>query len=199
MEARFGLRQIDQVLRDAFFAQNARDHVAVTSGARQGVLQRSPASAGREIVDEAGDLVVHHQRKVGTSLAQLGFRLGPHCRVDREGNLIGLVDGGGFAALPGEAVAFLESQHLQPADTFHHFVELAIQALVGVDGDGTAQKEIKGAIEVFLGRFQMAGANAGFALGVLAPRLAGSALKRRRAWALPAPATWAEWPARPAR
>ncbi len=75
MESGLGLRQIDQILRDAFLFQGGHDHVVVAAGAGKGALEDA-ASATREVGDVAGDLVGHHQRQVGVRVLDFGLRFG---------------------------------------------------------------------------------------------------------------------------
>ena len=51
MEARLRLRQVDQVLRNAFFSSASLNHFAITAAALQGVLQIRGLRRGK-IVDE---------------------------------------------------------------------------------------------------------------------------------------------------
>ena len=92
LEARLSLRQIDEVLGHAFFAQDALDHLAIAAGADQGALDGSMA-ARRIEVDVAGDGIVEHQRQVRVRLLDLGFGLRLDARIDRKRHIVGFIDG----------------------------------------------------------------------------------------------------------
>ena len=99
MEAGFCLRKVDQVLGNAFFPQDAFDHLAIASAAGQAVLE-SAASAMREIIDVARDLIGHHQRKVGMRGLDLsrsfGFQIGIYRIIC---DFVGFVNRRGFRFL----------------------------------------------------------------------------------------------------
>src|SRR3954470_22148649 len=56
MEARFGLRQIDEILRNAFFPERALDHLPIASATSETALQRAVA-ASRKIINVARHLI----------------------------------------------------------------------------------------------------------------------------------------------
>ena len=64
MESGFSLGEINKVLRDAFFSQDSLDHFLVAAGTDEGALEHAAATS-RKIIDEAGDLVGHHEREIG--------------------------------------------------------------------------------------------------------------------------------------
>ncbi len=128
LEARFGHGQVDQVLRHAFFGQNALDHRLVAAGALEGVQQRVVAflRVGEE-VDVGGHVVVHHQRQVGLGGGQIGRGLGHQVGIDGEGHVAGGF-GGRDLLFGHKAVALLERFHLQAVDLVDDLVELVLQA-----------------------------------------------------------------------
>jgi hypothetical protein len=101
------------------------------------MLHRSATLAGREVIDEAGYLIVHYQRQIGTRLAHLCLRFSPHRRVDRKSDLVSLVDRCRLAALLGKPIALLQGQHLQPVYAFDNPVEFAFQTIIGVNANRT--------------------------------------------------------------
>ena len=98
MESGFGLRQVNQILRDAFFFQDRQHHFAVAAGAGQGALEDAASAIG-EVGDVTGDLVGHHQRQVGVSVLDIGFGFGFGAGIGGRSEFVGLVDGRGFGLL----------------------------------------------------------------------------------------------------
>ena len=143
------------------------DHLAIAAGARPGVLQRGLAARAGEVVDEHRDLVIHHQRQVGLGVLDLGFGHGPDVGIDREGDVVGFVDGRGLGARLAEAVALLQRRHLQLVDRLDDLVEFALQLLVVAHIQIAAQQGIEGLIEIGLRRLQMSRLIVGLAGGIL--------------------------------
>src|ERR1700746_2015030 len=86
------LRQINQVLRDAFLFQNRQHHRAVAGGARVGTLENA-ASAIRKVRNETRDLVGHHERQIGSRVLDVSFGLSFRASVGGRSETVGLVDG----------------------------------------------------------------------------------------------------------
>ena len=107
MESGLGLGQVDQLLRDPFFLQHAANHVFVAAGAGQSTLYGASSAIG-EVIDEARDLVGHHQRQVGAGGFDFGFGFGFNVLVDGWSEFVGFVDGRGLRFLLGESVALLQ-------------------------------------------------------------------------------------------
>src|SRR5579863_5819211 len=59
MKSRFGLGQIDQVLRNTFFLQNPANHLVILPAPGKGSLQSSAPTRGK-VTDVAGYRVRHH-------------------------------------------------------------------------------------------------------------------------------------------
>ena len=156
MESRFGLGQVDQVLRHSFFFQDLPDHVFIPAGARQRAFNRAP-SAGREVVDKARDLVGHHQRQVGTSGLDLGFGLCFYAFIDRRCEFVGFVDGRWFRLLLGKPIPLLQGGKFQIIDAVQNAVEFPLQPVVGAEVESAAQQLVKCGVEILLGGFEMAG------------------------------------------
>ena len=80
------LRQIDQLLRNALFGQNLRNHRLIATGPLEPIHQRAAAALRRKVIDKTLHRVVHHQRKL--RLRQLWlqpgnrFSLGIHGQRD---------------------------------------------------------------------------------------------------------------------
>ncbi len=157
VESRFGLGQIDEFERDAFFAQDAADHVFVTPAASQSALQGAVTVVG-EIVDEAGHLIGHDQRQSGAGGADFGFGFGFQVCVRGGVEVVGFVDGRGFRLLLGEAVALLQSGHFQAVGAFEDAIKFLLQAIVGAQVETAAQQLVEGGIKILFGGFEMTGA-----------------------------------------
>ena len=80
MKSGLSLRQINQILRNAFFLENRNHHVVVTAGAGKGTLECTPSSIG-EIADVAGDLIGHHERQIGMRGFDLRLRFDLHVGI----------------------------------------------------------------------------------------------------------------------
>ena len=123
LEGAFGLRQVDQVLRQALFPQHAGDHLAITPGTPQSGFHDGAAARRLEKIEKGKHLVVHGQRQVvGKVLSRF---LGPlfQSRIDRKGHLRHFVNrrwnGGSFA----EAVSGSEGLQLVGIHRVHHAVK----------------------------------------------------------------------------
>src|SRR5579863_1753750 len=156
MEPRFGLSQIDQVLRNTFFLQNPANHFVILPAAGKGALQCSPPTC-RKVTDVSGYRVRHHQRQIGVRGLDFSFSLCLEVRVNRERDLVGFVDRRGLRLLLRKAIAFLQGLKLETVYAVEDTVKFLLQALVRAQVQGTPQQEIEGAIEVLFGSFEMPG------------------------------------------
>ena len=127
LEARLGDRQVDQVLRHAFFGHDALNHRLVAAGALEGVQQRVVAllRVGEE-VDEGGHVVVDHQGQVGFGGGQVGRGFGHKVGIDGEGHVAGRLGGRGLL-FGHKAVALLERFHLEGVHLVDDVVEFVLQ------------------------------------------------------------------------
>ena len=100
MKSGFGLRQINQILRDAFFFQDWQHHLAIPAGAGQGTLEDAASVVG-EVGNEPGDLVGHHEREVGPGVLDVRFGFGFGTGIGRRTEFVGLIDGRWFRLLLG--------------------------------------------------------------------------------------------------
>src|SRR5229473_2781968 len=64
LEGAFGLRQVDQILRQALFLQNAGNHLAITSGAAQSGFHDGASARRLKKIEKGEYLVVDGQRQV---------------------------------------------------------------------------------------------------------------------------------------
>ena len=87
----------------------------------------------------------------------LRFGLGADAGIDREGDLVGFVDGRGLGFLLGEAVARLEGHHLEVVDALDQLVEFLLQAVVAAHVVPGLQQQVEGAVEIILGGIEVAG------------------------------------------
>ena len=166
LEARFGHRQVDQILRHPFFGQYALDHRLVAAGALKRMQQRIVALLRvGEKVDEGCHVVVYHQRQIRFGRGQVGRSLGHQVGIDGRGYVAG-----GFGRrdllFGHKAVALLEGLHLEAVDLVDDLVELVLQLRVGLDVEAARKHEIDGAIELNLGFSEHALAVVGVAGGV---------------------------------
>ena len=100
LKSRLRHGKIDQVLRDTRIGEVALDHFLVLAGARQRVHQGGVALLRvRKVVDESGDIIVHHQGKVRLRRLQLRRNLRLQLRVGRKSHLIGRIERRGFDGL----------------------------------------------------------------------------------------------------
>src|SRR5579872_4124864 len=59
MESRFRLREIDQVLRNAFFLENSLNHLLIATATRQRMLEGGTSAAG-EVADVSSYRIGQH-------------------------------------------------------------------------------------------------------------------------------------------
>src|SRR3984885_15117506 len=143
MESGFGLRKINKILRHAFLLERAANHLVVLAGARQRALDRS-ATAIREVVNVASDLVGHHERQVGTRGLDLGFGFGLYVLIDGWSSFVGFVNWGGLGRLLGETVALLKSGQFEIVGAVENAVEFGFEAVVRLEIESAAEELIEG-------------------------------------------------------
>src|ERR1700733_1440703 len=131
MESRLRLREINQFLRNAFFPQNAPNHILVAARASQSTLQR-PAPAIGKIINIAGNLVGHDQRQIRMRRLDLGLGLCLYALVNRRSSFVGLVNRSRFRLLLGKAVPLLQGGELKCIDAIENAIELALQTIIRV-------------------------------------------------------------------
>src|SRR5882672_2915275 len=89
------------------------------------------------------------------------LRLGLDVRIDRKRDFIGLVvrliDRSGFGFLLREAITLFEGSQLQTGGPVHNAVELALQALIGVNLVPAFQQEVEGVVKIQSRRDQVPG------------------------------------------
>ncbi len=93
LERALRLRQINQVLRNSFFMQDARNHFAITARTAQTRLHNGAPARSLEKIEEGQHFVVHRKRQVMRNV--LGRFLGPlfQSRIDGERHLRHFIDG----------------------------------------------------------------------------------------------------------
>ena len=130
-------------------------------------------------------MVVQHQRQVGLGGLDLGFGLGLDVGIDREGNVVGFVDGRRLGTLLAEAVALLQRDQLQFVNRLDDLVEFLLQPLVVADIEVAGDQQVEGLVEVLSGGFQVAGIVVGLPGRLLLLGLWRSARPpdRRSSWA----------------
>ena len=89
----FRLREVDQLLRDAFFGEDLLNHRTIAARMLQPVRHNFLAAGRRKEVDEADDRIVLLQWKLRGGRADLFLHLVSQVRVDREGHVEQVVDG----------------------------------------------------------------------------------------------------------
>ena len=135
LEARFGDGEIDEVLGDAFFSEDALDHCLVAAGALDGMQECIVALLGlREELEECADVVVDDEGEIGLGGGELSAGLGDDGRVSLKRDVAGNI-GGGFLFRGDEAVALLEGFHLKGVYSVDDVNELVLELGVGLDGD----------------------------------------------------------------
>ena len=148
LEAGLGDGEIDEVLRNAFFAHDALNHRPVAAGALEGVEQGVVALGGvGEEVDVGGDVVVDDERKVGLGGGEIGVGLGHDVGIDDESDIAGGF-GGRVLGLGSEAVALLQGVHLETVDLVDDAVEFVLERRGRFDVDSAGKHEIDGVVEV---------------------------------------------------
>ena len=156
MESGFGLRQVDEVLGHSLFFERPANHIFVAAGAGQGTLDGA-ASAGGEVIDEAGDLVGHHQREIGVRTLDLGFGFGFDVLIDRRSQFVRFVDRRWFGLLFREAVALLQGGEFEAVDAIEKAVELALEAVVGGEIESAAEQLVESGVKTLLRGFEVPG------------------------------------------
>ena len=154
MESRLGLRQIDEILRDAFRLQGGDDHVVITTGSCIGAFEAA-ASVARKVGDVASDLVGHHQRQVGVRVLDLSLRFGFDAGIGGRGKFVGYVDGRRLGFLLG--ILRVGAPRIEFVDAGDHVVEFLLQAVVGADIEIAAQQRVQSIVEILLSIFGLAG------------------------------------------
>src|SRR5215475_11623584 len=95
------------MLGHALLTENTCNHLAITSAAFEPMLEYAVPTGG-EIVDVAGYLVGHHQRKIGAGGLYVGCSLGLQAAIDWViCRLVGFVDRGRPGFLLDAAIASL--------------------------------------------------------------------------------------------
>src|SRR5262249_44691937 len=144
--------------RDTLFAEIARDHVFVLTGALERA-QEMRVTAGRvgEVADEAGDVVVDDERKVGLR----GFELGVETCVKRgvgfEGYLVGGVERRGLDD-GRETVALLKRSDLERVDGVEEMLKLVVELRVALEVEAAGQHQVYGGVEVGARSLEVTGA-----------------------------------------
>ena len=156
VEAGFGLSQVDQVLRNAFFLEHTANHGLIASGADEATLQ-SAFAVLREVVQEGNDRVGQHQRQVGAGGTDFRFGLGFDVGIDGERDFVGFVDRCGLGFLLGETVSLLERGKFEAGSAVDDAIKFALEALVGVDVVRALQQKVEGVVEVQPGSGQVSG------------------------------------------
>ena len=158
VKSRLGLRQVDQILGNAFFLENTFDHLAIAAASFKSMLQGAAATAG-EVIDVAGDLIGHHQRQIGVGGFDLRGSLGFQIRIDRViRDFVGFVDRRRLSFLLGSVVGggvvlLFQGLQFQLVHTCKHAVELRLIAVVGANLRGAAHQQVEGAVKMLLGGF----------------------------------------------
>jgi hypothetical protein len=151
LKARLGNGEIDEVLRDALFSEDALNHGLVAAGALEGVKEGIVALLRfREELDEGANVVVDDKREIGLGGGKFGLSLGYDGGIGLEGYVAGDIGGSGLVS-GDETVALLESLHLESIDAVDDVNELVLELGIGFDGDGAGKEEIDGAIELGFG------------------------------------------------
>src|SRR5579872_6266632 len=156
MEARLGLRQINQILRNSFIAQRLLNHRAITATARQRGLKR-PTTPRREVIDITRNLIGHHQRQIRVRCLHFGFCLCLDVLIYRESGLVSLVDRCWRRFLLGEPVTLLQRLQLQAIYPIQDLIKFLLQSLVRADVQRAREQQIESAIKTFFGGFQVPG------------------------------------------
>ena len=150
MKTGFCLRQVDQILRDAFLFENTADHRIIASIPNQGPLENSMAAI-REIVDVGSDRVGHHERQVGMREFDFGRGFRFHVGVDRRSGGVDLINRGRFGFLGGEIVGLLQVRQVETVHSRQEAVKLLLQARIGMNVLRAAHQQAEGVIETLSG------------------------------------------------
>ena len=151
LKARLGNGEIDEVLRDALFSEDALNHGLVAAGALEGVKEGIVALLRfREELDEGADVVVDDKREIGLGGGKFGLSLGYDGGIGLEGYVAGDIGGSGLVS-GDETVALLESLHLESIDAVDDVNELVLELGIGFDGDGAGEEEIDSSVELGFG------------------------------------------------
>ena len=173
LEAGFCNREVDEILRNAFFAHDALNHCPVTAGALEGMKQGVVALGGiGEEVDVGGNVVVDDQGQVGFGGGEIGIGLGHDVGIDDEGDVAGSF-GGSVFRLGSEAVALLEASISSAVDLVDDAVEFVLQRRGGLDVDAAGEHEVDGIVEIGFGFGQIAALVGGIAAARTPSRPAG--------------------------
>ena len=166
LETGLGDGEVDEILRNAFFAHDALNHCPVAAGALERMKQGVVALGGiGEEVDVGGDVVVDDKRQVGLGGGQIGVGLGHNVGIDDKGDVAGSF-GGSVFRLGGEAVACFRASISRRVDLVDDAVEFVLERRGGSDVDAAGEHEIDGIVEIGFGLGQIAVLVGGIAQGI---------------------------------
>ena len=152
MESRFSLRQVDEILRNAFLLQDGQDHLAITARASEGALENAASAIG-EIRDIARDLVGHHQRQVGAGMLDSASALAlVPASAEGARPLVGSIGAGSdFCSVPGAARSLFSAAGIEIVHTLDDPVEFLSRRSSERTSESAGQKTVECIIEILLG------------------------------------------------
>ena len=157
LERAFRLRQVDQILRDAFFMQHARDHLLITAPALQPGLDNRAAARRLEEIEKRQHFVIHRQRKIVRNI--FGGLLGAflQSRIDREGHLRDFIDRRRHRRSFLKSIASAEGLQFVDVNGIDHAVKQLAQLRIAVWVVAALEHQVHGFVEIFSRRFQVPG------------------------------------------
>src|SRR5262249_40182246 len=157
LERAFRLRQIDQVLRHALFAQDSRDLTAVfPRPAESGLHIRSPRRRWEKVQNENTSSFTRNRRAGGNLLGRFpAAAFQP--RVDGKGHVGDFVDRRRYGRRLLETVTGVESLQFVGVDGINDLPEQFVQLCIAVEVVAAQKQQVHGGVEIAPRRFEVPG------------------------------------------
>jgi hypothetical protein len=156
LERALGLRQVNQILRHAFFLQHPPDHVAVAPLAAKPGFDDGAAARRLEKIQIGENLIVDRQRNVMRDGAHFAFGAAPQIGIEffrlRDWLFGDFINRRGRGLLFAETVAGAEGLEFIEAHRVDNVVVQGAQTRVGVEVESARQQLVERFIEL-LARF----------------------------------------------
>ena len=147
MKRAFRLRQIDQILWNAFFLEHARNHFAITAGAPQAGFDNRLSTRRLEKIQKRQDFVIHGERQVVRNVLRGLFGAILQSGLDIGVNLASTAAGGAgtVLVLPGQIQSgvgqIVQPQQITPTLTVRQGTSISIFVARDLDFTGVEGRQ----------------------------------------------------------